>query len=86
MKALNLKIGNYEIKVKVRKPNLGHSTYNQKDTEYFLNHIVIALQEAANNNRENIMGKIYDEQAKDIYNFLNELGAYDDVREEVEKC
>ena len=79
MKAFKLKAGDFEIKVKAKDAIQKNEEYNKSETEYFLNHLVVVLQEAAHFNRGkyDAVADAYEDEAREIYEYLKSIGAYD---------
>lgn len=81
MKYMTVKIGDYEVKVKAKQ---GESEKcNIEDTKSFLNAISSALWSASSmNDKEDfkVIAGYHRDMANDIYDYLDALGFYDDVK------
>ena len=80
---MKLTLGNYEIDIKVKSTIGEERRCNKTDTMYFLNRLSSAFSEAAILEYQRGFAAIAKESEKygdDIYEFLDSLEFYDDIR------
>ena len=78
---MKLTIGTYEVEVKAH--NYWKTRNNEQDTKDFLNHISLLMMKAAEMYAKEGYNGSYDmtdRESTEIYDFLNNLGYYDECR------
>lgn len=81
MKYMTVKIGDFEVEIKAKKGE--NQKGNAEDTKAFLNVISSALWESSlKNDREGfeVIAECQRGMANDIYDYLDEMGFYDDAK------
>lgn len=84
---MKITINDYEVQITARKKDPYFSYGEEEDTKYFLNWLAIAFRDAEFGTEEEYpaCSRHYNKTNMEIIDQLNDIGFYDDVREEHEK-